>query len=442
MSTQNNDERVKATGDQATSQLWHYAVQHGMSRRRFLQLLSTSGAAAVLVACGGRDEPTATPEPPTATPEPPTPEPTATPQPAATEAVEEEALSWFKDPEPFIQHGTKNLETRLENLDDVITPNELFFVRNNSVSYDIDPDTWRLVVEGDAVETPLELTLSDIMEMSQQTLACYIECGGNQRAMFDRVMGQPAKGTQWMTGGVSNATWEGVPLNEVLKMAGVKENAVDVMLIGLDVDSPEEGFRRAMPIEKAMDPDTILAHTMNGEALPKDHGFPLRAVVPGWVGSSNIKWLGKIEVSSEKLWSRNNTTSYVLIGDAYPPEGEALGQVATKQSIKSALALPWPAELAAGTQRIHGFAQTPDGPITKVEWSADGGESWSEADVLESEGQYSWTKFEFDWNAAAGEHTIMTRATDEAGNTQPDEIPWNEKGYLFNQPLPHPITVA
>ena len=179
---------------------------------------------------------------------------------------------------------------------------------------------------------------------------------------------------------------------------------------------------------------------LNGEPLPSDHGYPLRAVVPGWVGSSWIKWIGRIVVSSQPSWTRNNTTSYVLIGDDYPPEGRASGQPLTEQSIKSALALPWPAQLPTGPRLVHGFAQSPN-PLAKVEWSTDSGSTWTEA-ALHSSARYSWARFEFIWSPSPGDYTVMTRATDVAGDTQPDRVPFNAKGYLFNQPLPHPVSVA
>ena len=324
----------------------------------------------------------------------------------------------------------------------LVTPNRYFFVRNNSASLDLDADSWRLSIEGDAVANPLELTYADILGLPSRVLMCYLECAGNHRAMFDIVQGRAASGTQWGTGGVSNGEWVGASLRDVLTLAGIRDNAVSALLIGLDTESPEGGFRRAIPVAKAMHPDTLLAYALNGEPLPRDHGYPVRALVPGWVGSSNIKWLGRIVVSSEQQWTRNNTTSYVLIGDEYPPEGEAQGKVAETQSIKSALALPWPAELAAGQHRIHGYAHSPHGPIARVEWSADGGAIWSDAELPGPQPQYSWARFEFAWQAETGERVIMTRATDAAGNTQPDRVPFNEKGYLFNQPLPHPIRVT
>ena len=142
------------------------------------------------------------------------------------------------------------------------------------------------------------------------------------------------------------------------------------------------------------------------------------------------------------MWTRNNTTSYTLIGDAYPPVGESLGQPVTEQIIKSALALPWPAELPPGPHRLHGYAHSPRGLISRVEWSTDTGQTWNDATLSGSQPDHSWARFEFQWNAAPGEHVIMTRATDTAGNTQPDRVPFNEKGYLFNQPLRHPVRVV
>ena len=297
-------------------------------------------------------------------------------------------------------------------------------------------------VEGDAVSNPMELSYERIRNLPSRTLIAYLECAGNHRAMFDIVKGRAAKGTQWMTGGIGNGEWTGVSLRDVLTLAGITDDAVSVLLIGQDTESPEGGFRRVIPVDKAMHPDTLLAYALNGDALPNDHGYPVRALIPGWVGSSSIKWLRRIVVSSERLWTRNNTTSYVLIGDDYPPDGEAEGEAITAQTVKSALALPWPAELSEGLRRIHGYAHSPATSISMVEWSDDSGDTWRQANVLEPQVQYSWARFEFTWEARSGEHTIMTRATDAQGNTQPDDIPFNEKGYLFNQPLPHPIVVS
>jgi sulfane dehydrogenase subunit SoxC len=429
--------------------LWTKAVQHGLGRRRFLQLLSLGGPAAVLAACNTSVSTAVAPTAADAATPTAIVEATATAEPAVAATVEStvaptevtKAPPWFKDTTALIERGS-NLETKLENLHGFLTPNDLFFVRNHSVSVDIDPDEWRLVVEGDGIETPLELTYQDILNLPSRTVFAYLECAGNHRSFFDTVNGTPAEGTQWLTGAISNGEWSGASVRDILTLAGIKDEAVDVLFIGLDVESPEEGFRRVLPVEKALDPDTLLAYTLNGAPLPKDHGYPVRALVPGWVGSSSVKWLGRIEVSTKKIWTRNNTSSYVLIGDDYAAEGEAEGPAVTTQSIKSALALPWPAELAAGTHQLRGFAHSPVGGIEKVEWSADGGETWNEATLIDPQVQYSWVRFEFEWEAEPGEYTILTRAIDVEGNAQRDEVPFNEQGYLFNQPLPHPITVA
>ena len=406
--------------------LWQLASARGMDRRRFLGLLLAGGAAAVLAACFGTESGTET----------------SPAVPLETGNGQSTFGPWFKDPTPFIRHEDKGLEARLENMDGLITPNRHFFVRNNSTSLDLDAAEWRLSVEGEAVTYPQELTYDAIKRLPSRTLTCYLECAGNHRALFGLVQGREAEGTQWMTGAVGNGEWTGASLRDVLELAGIQPTAASVLLVGLDVNSPEEGFRYVLPVEKAMHPDTLLAYSLNGEALPKDHGFPLRAVAPGWVGSANIKWLGRIVVSPLQLWTRNNTTSYTLIGDAYPGEGQSHGRPVTKQVIKSALALPWPAALPAGRHRIYGYAHSPEAQISRVEWSVDAGGTWAAAQVSENQPDYSWARFEFEWVASPGQWTVLTRATDAAGNTQPDQVPFNRKGYLFNQPAPHPINVT
>lgn len=422
---------MSSAAEQRDDRMWELARASGISRRRYLKLLAVGGAAAVLAACSGQKLPRSD-DGASAVGAPTT---------AATDAAAA-GPGYFKDPAPFIERGTAGLEARLENMQGATTPNRLFFVRNNSRSLALDADSWRLSVEGDAVAEPVELSYADIRAMPSTTLTAYLECAGNHRAMFGLVNGREASGTQWERGAVSNGEWIGVSLGSVLERAGMDASAArSVLLVGLDAESPEGGFRRAMPVDKAMDPHTLLAWGLNGELLPPDQGFPLRAVVPGWVGSSWIKWVGRIVVSAEPVWTRNNTTSYVLIGDDYPPEGRADGAPLTAQSIKSALALPWPARLPVGPQLVHGFAQSPD-PIAKVEWSTDSGATWSEAELQSPPARYSWTRFEFAWSPSPGDYTVMTRATDVTGSTQPDEVPFNEKGYLFNQPLPHPVTVT
>jgi DMSO/TMAO reductase YedYZ molybdopterin-dependent catalytic subunit len=405
-------ERSRESSDDV---LWMLAHGRGMTRRRFLALMVAGGAAAVLAAC--REE---------------------IPTRARSKDGRQPLLSplVFKDIGPFIDHRRSGLEARLELIDGLLTPTELFFVRNNSRSVNVDLEDWSLSVEGD-VEQSLELRFDDLLQLPTRTLVSYLECAGNQRVMFDLLQGRPTEGTQWGRGAVGNAEWQGVSLSDVLTLAGVSKESAGALLIGSDVGSPERGFRRFLPMDKALEQDTIVAYAMNGAPLARDHGFPLRAIVPGWVGASQIKWLSRIVVSEERLRTRNNTTAYVMFGDAYGNDDPEIRE----QSIKSALAMPWPARLEPGRQMMRGYAHSGYGPIDRVEWSDDHGGHWSLATVG-AQHDYSWAPFEFEWTATSGAHEVMTRATDAEGNTQPDTVPFNEKGYLFNQPLPHPISVG
>ena len=389
------------------------AQEHGFSRRQLLKLFAAGGVGALLAACE----------------RPPGPD-------ADTLSVE---LPWVKDPGPFVQHPT-NLETRLELLDGVITPNELFFVRNHAPTPRLDASQYVVRITGDAVEREVELTLAELERLPSESVVAYLECAGNWRGFWLTETGRVASGGQWARGGVGCAEWSGPTLASVLALAGVRDTAVDVDVIGLD----DGAFSRAMPIDRALDPTTLVATRMNGEPLPADHGYPARTVVPGWVGSTSVKWIGEIRVTSEKVWSKNNTTSYVLIGDDWPAAeyAPADGGPITTGVVKSALALPRPARLDTGSHTLFGFAYSPQGPVTCVQWSADGGGSWQEARILDPVLPHAWQRFAFEWDAQQGRHTLLTRATDTGGNVQPEEARFNEKGYLLNIVLPHEVVVS
>jgi len=250
--------------------------------------------------------------------------------------------------------------------------------------------------------------------------------------------------THWQLGGVGMAAWTGVSLREVLTLAGIKPEAVAVNIKGLDEDAPEGGVSRPLPPAKALDSDTILAYAMNGEPLPPDHGFPLRAIVPGWVGTNSIKWVGSITVSSRPIWVERNTTMYVLKGEAWRDavNERVQGGEITAQNIKSSLALPWKAHLSAGQQLVRGLARSPHAKIARVQWRTDDKNEWQTARLLPPILKYAWVRFEFEWEASPGSHVLMTRATDEAGHTQPLTQPFNEEGYLFNRVYSHPVQVS
>lgn len=408
------------------------ALRRELGRRRFLELVGLVGAGSLLAACG-RDSNDRQATPSTST----TSASTST---AATAAAANPG-GWVKPvpEERFILHQT-NAEMRWEQMRDLgpVTPNDRFFIRNHTSTALIDRATWRLQIEGSGVERPLALTYDELVRIPAETrVTRFVECAGNGRIFFDEALGQKVKGTRWRLGGVGVAEWTGVPLGAVLERAGVKRSARDVMPVGLD----QLMVRRPIPLAKATADDTLLVYAMNGEDLPADHGAPVRALVPGWIGVANVKWVGKVEVSEQPLWSDWNTTSYVLLGPDYQPEGEAKGPVLTSQPVKSALELPWPAAMTAGRQTLHGRSWSGRGRIAKVEVRVDQG-PWLPAQPQGPNEPAGWRQWSFAWDATPGPHTVSVRATDDQGNTQPDTVTFNEQGYAYGAVVAHPVTVA
>ncbi len=388
------------------------ATRLGLSRRRFVQVLAASAAAAATVKrlAAGQE---------------------------ATAVEVDSAIVKPSPPDFFLRSGS-NLEMRWEAMYNrgYIVPNELFFVRNNSPAVPrLDPATWRLHVDGSGVSRPRFFTYDEILAMPSLSVLRAIECAGNGRNFFQVSHGRKVEGTPWNLGGIGVAEWTGVPVRELLERAGVKRTARDVMPEGLD----EKKLKRPMPIEKALADDTLLAYAMNGQPLPADHGFPMRVLVPGWVGSAHIKWVGRIEVSEQPLYSELNTKKYVLIGPEYPPNPPALGPMLTTQKVKSAFELPWDAEIASGHRLLRGRSWSGEGRIAKVDVSLDGGQSWHPARLREPNVDLAWVRWDLDWDARPGPHRLQARATDSIGNTQPDRIPFNEEGYSHWAVVTHPI---
>jgi len=389
--------------------VWRRARELGISRRAFLRLLAASGAALAL-------------------------DPWRGPRAFAQEPLVVKPTP----PHLFVDFGS-NKEMRWENMarQGYTVPNEMFFVRNHSRTQRIDPLTWRLRIEGSGVRRPLDLTYDVIRAMPHVTVTRYVECAGNGRSFFEERYNQRAQGTQWKLGAIGVAEWSGVRLREVLERAGLKDTARDVMPVGLD----DLQVRRPMSIQKALADDTLVVTAMNGEPLPPDHGFPVRILVPGWIGIANIKWVGRIEVSETPLYSAWNTTSYVMIGPSYQLQPPARGPVLSTQNIKSAFELAWPAELRAGRHTIRGRAWSPAAPIARVEVSLDREITWQTARLVGPNIAAAWARFEFEWDARPGTYSLRARATDAAGNRQPAAVPFNEQGYLYNAVIGHPVTV-
>ena len=334
----------------------------------------------------------------------------------------------------FIPRGT-NAEMRWEAMrgKGYLTPVDRFFVRNHTATPQIDPATWRLRVHGTGVRRELSLSYDDLVRLPSVTVTRAVECAGNGRSFFDTQQGQPAAGTAWTLGAIGVATWTGVRLSDVLDRARLTRRALDVMPVGLD----SMAVRRPIPVEKALAGDTLLVYGMNGDVLPPDHGFPVRLLVPGWIGVANVKWVGSIEVSETPLESQWNTTSYRLFGPDYPDT-----PLLTTQVVKSALELPFPATLRPGRRWLTGRSWSGEGRITKVEVAFDDSRRWHHAQLGRDNSVQAWRQWSIPWNAHPGEHTIRVRARDDRGNVQPASVPFNEQGYLFGAVVAHPVSVG
>ncbi len=337
-----------------------------------------------------------------------------------------------------------NLEMPFATLNDFVTPNESFYVRCHFPIPEIDPATWRLTIEG-VVGAPLELTLDALRELAAHTVTATMECAGNGRShLVPKV-----KGVAWDVGAVGNAEWRGVWLRDVLARAGVKNGATEVILEGADRGAIKEpprppneiNYARSIPLAKAKQ-DVLLAFEMNGSPLTPEHGFPLRAVVPGWFGMASVKWLQRIIVSETPF-----NGYYQSIDYTYWEERDGLPELKPlrEMQVKAQIARPQINEVIAGgtKYRVHGAAWAAEDAVSKVEISVDGGSTWEHAVLSDDAMQYAWRFWHFDWDVPkeAGKHTLLARATDAGGRTQPRQRVAEYGTYMVNHLLPIEVEI-
>lgn len=338
-----------------------------------------------------------------------------------------------------------NLEMPFSTLSSFTTPNELFYVRCHFPIPEIAAADWRLKIEGE-VETPLELDYEALRAMESRTIAATLECAGNNRLFLE----PKVKGVQWGLGAVGNASWTGVALSAVLDRAKVKPGAVEVILEGADegeiANPPKPGGRiryaRSLPLSKARE-NVLLAYEMNGEKLTASHGFPLRAIVPGWYAMASVKWLRRIIVTNNPFAGYYQSIDYTYwerTADGLP----TLKPLAAQQ-IKAEIAQPENGEIipADAPYRIHGAAWSGEAEITKVEISTDSGATWTPTTLGPDSVANAWRLWEYAWRTPArqGQQTLMARATDSRGRTQSSERSADRGTYMINHVLPIVVEV-
>lgn len=345
------------------------------------------------------------------------------------------------------QRQPLNAEFPFPTLNSFLTPNEQFYIRTHFEVPRLKATDWKLKVEGH-VERPIEISYDELRKAGSQELTALLECSGNSRVLLE----PPQVSIRWEQGGVSNARWTGVPLSAVLKRAGVKPGAVEVILEGHDAGEfkpPQSStpgkihYARSLPLEQARRPEVLLAWQMNGSDLPPEHGYPVRAVVAGWYGMASVKWLRRVIVTDRPFHGYFQTFAYSIW--ERQPDGLPTLVPVTEMKVKSQIARPMLHEAVErkARYRVHGAAWAGEAEVSQVEISTNDGKSWEAARLDQRSEPYTWRFFEYEWQVPSqpGRYTLMSRATDSRGNVQPLERDRDRRNAVVNHVQPMEILV-
>ncbi len=339
-----------------------------------------------------------------------------------------------------IQLALRNRGMPLEALRYDITPSGLHYLL---IHFDIpyaEEERWTLEIGG-LVNDPTTLSMADIRAREATTLPVTMECAGNGRALMEpRAISQP-----WLLEAIGTAEWTGTPLRPILEEAGIADSAVEILFTGIDrgVQGGElQRYQRSLSIEQAMRDEVMLAHSMNGEPLQPQHGRPLRLIVPGWYGMTSVKWLSKIEAIAQPFDGYQQTRTY-----RYAQTADEAGEPVDFIRVRSLMIPPGAPDfltrtrlVEAGRHTVRGRAWAGRLSVSRVEFSGDDGETWADAELHPPVGKFAWRSWSAQWDATRGEHALRVRATDEAGNVQPLEQPWNYQGMGNN--MAHRVEVV
>jgi DMSO/TMAO reductase YedYZ molybdopterin-dependent catalytic subunit len=330
-----------------------------------------------------------------------------------------------------LQLAARNHGMPLEALRYEVTPVGLHYLL---IHFDVPAVAadWRLGVGG-LVDRELSLSLDDLRGRPKVTRIVTMECAGNGRARLEpKVVSQP-----WLAEAIGTGEWGGVELGPLLREAGVRDGAVEVLFTALDrgIDGGvEQAYERSLSLAEALDGEALLAYELNGEPLPPQHGAPLRLVVPGWYGMTSVKWLERITVLDRPFDGYQQARAYRFRRDDDDP-----GEPVTRMRPRALMVPPGMPEfmtrqrfVSPGACVLEGRAWSGVAPVASVEVSADGGATWSAAEVGPAPDRWAWARWTWTWDAAPGEYELLCRARDEAGNEQPIGPEWNVGGYCNN----------
>jgi DMSO/TMAO reductase YedYZ molybdopterin-dependent catalytic subunit len=358
-------------------------------------------------------------------------------------------LMRFPQKEPLIVLSDRApcLETPWHYFRQNLTPNAAFFVRWHlqAIPTTVDLRTWRLRVRGH-VETPLELSLDDLRRMERVERVAVNQCSGNSRSLF----APRVPGGQWGNGAMGNARWTGVPLRELLRRAGLHAGAAQVSFDGLDEGGlpTVPDYVKTLEVDRARDPDVLVAYEMNGAPLPMLNGFPARLVVPGWYATYWVKSLTDITVLDrdhpfQGFWmnpayripaQERRTGANTLEANETPGHLAPQTVPITRMNVRSFFVRPEAGEeVSAGRPyALDGIAFDGGSGIRQVEYSTDGGATWAQARLGPDLGRFSFRRWHGAWTPARGTHRLRVRAVTNSGEQQPAVAGWNRSGYMRN----------
>jgi len=320
-----------------------------------------------------------------------------------------------------------NAETKLDQQRGATVPAGRHYVRTH---FDIPEGPHEVWIDGE-VRAPRGVTVEEVQMVPSRTLTVTLECAGNGRKFLHPVV----HGEQWGLGAVGTAEWTGASLHRVVEREWLP-SAVEVLFRGADEGVPKDlgrriVYERSLPIDVARGDDVLVAYAMNGQPIPREHGGPLRLIVPGWYGMASVKWLAEIRVLDRPFEGFFQTDRYVI--DGRPLRGIEPRAVITSPGDG--------ADLVGGPLAVRGYAWSGRAPLDRVELSADGGAPLATMTAAADAPRFGWHEFAFAISLGPGEHVLIARATDREGNTQPEEPRWNALGYANNAVRPTRIRV-